>query len=170
MKKLVYILVAFSAFSIGVVVYYLRPIVSPVSLCEISQNAELYQFNEIRIKGYMYNVGKTEDDFSVYDFSNDCLTGANLDITEQLKEQLINDEKLKVFIGELRQKNNDVIKNREGKGVFVGEVEIIGEIKKRTETTGIASQPFVIKANKIKQISPIRFLSNEEILRFNNQK
>ncbi len=171
MNKLGYILSAFLAFSFGIVVYSLRPIVSPTSLCEISQHSELYQFNDIRIKAYLDNVGIDDDNlpyYSVFDFGNDCLTGADLNISERLKEQLKSDENLSVFINELREKNNKLMENR-ADGHFIGQVEIIGCIEKvlpkTDETTGITSPlPFIIKVDEIKQIAPIRFMSHEEIL------
>ena len=170
MKKLVYILIAFSAFSFGIVVYSLRPIISPVSLCEISQHTELYKFNDIRIKAYLDNVGIDNDSlsYSVFDFGNNCLTGADLDISESLKEQLKNDKSLKVFINELRQKNNELMENR-AEGHFIGQVEIIGSIEKVSSKTDeiaglISPLPFVIRADEIKQISPVHFMSHEEIL------
>ena len=121
MKKLIYLLIGLSAFSISLLIYYLRPIVTPVSLCEISQHVELYQFSEIHINAYLDGVGINSDDlyFNVSDFKNGCLTGASLNISEQLKEQLKNDKSLKASISELREKNNKIIENREGKGIFV---------------------------------------------------
>jgi hypothetical protein len=175
MKKLTYLSIALSAFSLSLLIYYLRPIVTPVSLCEVSQHIELYRFNEIHIKAYLDSVGINEDDFdfNVSDFKNGCLTGASLYISERLKEQLKNDESLKIFIAELREKNDKIIKNREGKGIFVVEVEIVGKIEKQRKSEYgalVAPPPFVIKANLIKQISQIRFVSNKEILKLRDSE
>lgn len=172
MKKLIYILIGFSAFSISLLIYYLRPIITPVSLCEVSQHVELYQFSEIHIKAYLDDVGISSDDldFNVSDFKNDCLKSASVNISAQLKEQLKNDEGLKIFVTELREKNSKIIENREDTGIFVLEVEIVGKIEKQeTEYGGlIAPPPFLIEANQIKIIAPIRFISREEMLKFRN--
>lgn len=110
MKKPIYILIGVFTFSLSLLIYYLRPTVTPVSLCEVPQHVELYRFNEIRVKAYLDSVGLNKDDldFNVSDIKNDCLTGASLIISEQLKEQLKSDESLKVFIAELREKNNKI--------------------------------------------------------------
>ncbi len=172
MKKLIYILIALTAFTVGVVVFYLRPIVTPVSLCEISQHAELYRFNEIRVKAYLFSVGKEDSDFyTVSDYKNGCVTGASLDISEKLK----NNANLGNLIQELRQKNNALREqNAEGKfvekdiyGFFDAEVEVTGKIEGISSCFGM---PFVIKTENIKQISPIRFISSEEIQHFINSK
>lgn len=167
-------MIGLSAFSISLFIYYLRPIVTPVSLCEISQHVELYQFSEIRIKAYLDGIGINSDElyFDVSDFKNGCLTGASLNISEQLKEHLKNDESLKALISELREKNNKLIENRENIGIFVIEVEIVGQIEKQeTENGGfISPPPFVIQANEIKTISSITFVSYEEISKFRNTK
>ena len=168
MKKFVYILFGLFTFSVGFWLFNLRPLVTPVSLCEISQHSQIYQSKQIYIEAYLEVVGSLNNDFtyySVFDFGNNCFTGANLEISESVKEQLHNDENLKTFINELRQKNT---KSREehSDGNFIRRVEIIGSIEKvssHNETAGmIAPPPFAITANKIKQISPIQFMSYEE--------
>ena len=171
MKKLIYIFVGLAAFSIGIAVYYLQPIVTAVPLCEISQHVELYEFNEIRIKAYLDGAGITEDDFNFYsvsDFNNSCLTGASLEISEALK----NDDAFKKLARELRQKNT-YLREKKSDGVYIAEVEILGEIKKQLELESaplVAPPPFIIKTKEIKQISPIRFLSYEEISNFHISK
>ena len=179
MKKLIYILVALTAFSIGFWLFHLRPLVTPVSLCEISQHAELFKSKQIRVKAFLDGVGRDEsnlDDYSVSDFRNGCLTGASLEISEKIKEKLKSDENLKGSISLLRQKYEEAFDNRRNPsypaGYYLAEVEITGEIEKytETETTSIARIPFKIKVDEIKQVSPIQFISHEEFSNITNLK
>ncbi len=172
MEKAIYILFGTFTFSVGFWLFSLRPLVVPVSLCEIPQNPSIYGSKQVHIKAYIDNVGISEDDltyFSVFDFGNNCLTGASLHISETPKEKLKNDAGLKSFIDELRQKNNNLSENRSD-GHFIGQVEITGSIKKaiyNNETAGGAAVhfPFEIEASEIKQVAPIRFMSQEEIVK-----
>ncbi len=176
MKKLIYILIGIATFSIGFCIFQLRPLIVPVSLCEISQHSELFQSKQIYIKAFLDRVRIDEggrEDFSVSDLGKGCVTGATLEISEQLKSKLKSDESFQKFIGELRVKNYEEHKKRDGNGVFVAEIEIVGEIKKVEESEYglLVSLPlFIITANEIKQISPIRFISKEEIVKFRQSK
>ncbi len=171
MKKLIYILIGIATFSVGFWIFQLRPLVVPVSLCEISQHAEFFQSKQIRVKAFLDNVRVDEDgreNFSVSDLGKGCITGATLEISEQLKSKLKGDETFQNFISELRGENDEIYKRRDGNGLFVAEIEIVGQIRKveESEYGVIASPPpFIITANEIKQISPIRFVNNEEIMR-----
>ncbi len=176
MKKAVYVLFGIFTFSVGFWLFNLRPLVTPVRLCKIPQNTEIYRSKQIYIKAYVDNVGASEDDlsyFSVFDFGDDCLTGASLNISEKFREQLKNDASLKSFIDELRLKNNQLYEKR-ADGHFIGQVEITGSIKKvlqNTETEGFATVyfPFEIEIVSMKQISPIHFMSQEEIVSINDK-
>ena len=168
MKKIIYVLFAMFTFSIGFYLFKARPLVTTVSLCEISGDAELYRAKKIYIKAFLDGSGldETDRDWSVSDYRDGCLTGASLVVSDKLKTQLENDEELNAAISELRQKKNKLIKNRED-GLFVIEVEITGEIERRpySDYGGLVSPPpFIIRADQIKQISPIRFVSQEEIM------
>jgi hypothetical protein len=165
MKIFFYIIVGLFTFSIGFWSYLSRPFVVPVSLCEISQNAELYQSKQIKIKAYLdrvpINENEYEDFYSVYDLNSNCLTGAILEPTDELKFQLQNDENLKSLINELSDKRREDYKKRDGSRFYFAEIEIIGEIS--SDRTTSHSIPFIINVDKIKQISPIKFLTNEEL-------
>lgn len=174
MKKLIYILIAIFTFSIGFWLFHLRPLVMTGSLCDISQrDAELFESKQIRIKAFLDGVSRTENDtnyYSVFNFGNGCLAGADLEISEEIKEQLKADENLKASINLMRQSREEEFDNRRNESYkpvhYIAEVEVTGEIKryKRTDTSGWnPTQPFVIKVDKIKQVSPIRLLSFEEI-------
>ena len=166
MKKFVFILIAFSTFSLGVLFFYLHPFVEPVSLCEISQYKELYLSKQIRIEGDLYIAQSTED---VSDFENDCYATASLDISEKLKQSMENSKEFENF-RELEQNNNELLEEDKRRGIYVARVEIVGEIREREEHNLIPLvplPPLVIKVNRIKQISPIRFLNYEEISKFN---
>jgi len=173
MKKLIYILISIFTFSIGFWLFHLRPLVMPGSLCDISQrDAKLFESKQIHIKAFLDGVGRTEDDsnyYTVFNFGNGCLTGASLEISEEIKEQLKADGNLKTSINLMRQKREEEFNNRRNESYtpvhYIAEVEITGEIERyaETETTGINPIPFKIKVSEIKQVSPIRLISYEEI-------
>jgi len=167
MKKLIYIFVALTAFFVGVVIFYMRPIVTPVSLCEISQHAELYRFKEIHVKAFLFVEDikhQNPDSYAISDYQNGCVKHAILNISEDLK----NNVKFKVLVEELRQKNNERLKQdaegrfvqKDKQGTYVAEVEVTGKIE---EFSSFPEVPFVLKAEDIKQVSPIRFLNDELI-------
>lgn len=167
MKKIIYVLVGIFTFSIGFGSYYSRPFVTAVSLCEISQNAELYRSKQIKIKadldGISIDENEEENFFFVSDIDSGCLTGAHLEISDELKKELKNDGKLRNFLNEFTEKRKEGFKERGFSGVYIAEIEIVGEISSFNITSD--SQPFIIKAEKIRQLSPIRFLSREEFLK-----
>lgn len=51
---------------VGVVGYYFRPLVIPVSLCQIKQNAHLYDKQEVYVRGHLevLEVSEVEDDYN----------------------------------------------------------------------------------------------------------
>lgn len=165
MKKIFYIIVGLFTFSIGFWSYLSRPFVTPVSLCEISQNAGLYRSKQIEIKAYLDRVPTKDiegNEYSISDFNSSCVTGADLELTDELKLQLQNDESLRNFINEFSEKRREDYEKRDDSGFYIAEIEIIGEISEQKKI-GHYPIPFKIKANQIKQISPIKFLTNEEL-------
>ncbi len=163
MKKIFCIIVGLFTFSIGFWSYLSRPFVIPVSLCEISQNAELYKSKQIKIQANLDQVlieSGEENQYSVSDLNSNCLTGAILEPSEKLKLQLQNDENLRNFINELSEKQRKMYEKRDDSGFYLAEIEIVGEISSDRVTSH--SPPFRIKADKIKQVSPIKFLTIEE--------
>jgi len=166
MKKLFYIIIGIFTFSIGFWSYLSRPFVVPVSLCEISQNAELYKSKQIKIKAYLDRVligNGEETEYVVSDLNSKCLTSAIVESTDELKLQLQNDESVRNFIYELSEKQKQMYEKRDDSWFYLAEIEIVGEISSDRKTSH--SPPFSIKASKIKQISPIKFLYREEFLR-----
>lgn len=175
MKKATYVLFGIFTFSVGFWLFNLYPFSAPVKLCEISQHIELYQSKQIRIEAYLYIAGFAEDNISFYrvsDFENDCYVTASLEISEKLKQSIENSKDFESFT-KLKQINNKLLEKDNGKGFYVARVEIVGEIQKKEESNlqpFVPLPPFVIKAGRVKRISPIRFVSYEEISKFNNQE
>lgn len=171
MKKIFYIIVGLFTFSIGFWSYLSRPFITPVSLCEISQNTEIYRSKSIKIKANLDQVlirSGEENEYSVSDLNSDCLTGATLEPSEKLKLQLQNDENLKNFINELSEKQRKMYEKRDSSGFYLAEIEIVGEIEKREPSSYgslVEPPPFIIKAEQIKQVSPIKFITTEEFLK-----
>ena len=200
MKKLIYVLIGIITFSIGFCLYQFRsvfitiqndlPVSSsscceisqhefelanstelstdvPVSLCEISQRIELYPSQQLRMKAYL--EFEIEGTFFVSDFRKSCVTSARLEIAEGLKKN----KKFRNLVNSLRRKNDELTKNKDESGLYLVQIEIVGEINKtkNTENAGILNPPpFEIKASEIKQISPIRFVSYQEVSDFRESK
>lgn len=173
MKKVIYMLLGILTFSIGFLLVNLDslpvpdslrvsdPLIVPVSLCEISENPNLYQSGQIHVKAFLA-VGGFYDVLSssveVADFRNGCLVKANIGTTQFLK----NDEillKLKDELNELRNLPN--YKSRDGWAIV--EVEIIGEIEDLRKKQVSGDTDFKLKPTKIKQLAPIRFIFPSEV-------
>lgn len=165
MKKSIYIFVILLTFSVGVIAFYLRPIVTPVSLCEISQHAELYQFNDVRIKAYL-DVSKDGKLVSIYELKKGCEdVYADLwfseNFEENLPEEKLSDD-LKKLINQLKEQTSEDLR-------AFAEVEVVGRIEKRE--MNCFALPFYVKIKEIKQTSPIKFINvSEEIQRIRAEK
>lgn len=174
MKKLIYILIALVAFSIGVIGYYLRPIVMSVSLCQIKQNASLYDKQTVRVKGYLDSLRMDETDNNEIDFDGisslekGCETGASLVYSEQLKT----DETLKNLRQQIWEKNKEFVKTRFEEGWYLAEVEVVAEVNDMSNdgVTHCFAPDLGLKVKEIKQVSPIRFVSREEAWKLNNSE
>lgn len=165
MKKLIYISVALSTLFIGVFAYYFRPLVKPVSLCEIEQNAGLYQFNEVHIKAFL-DVGKDGKFLNVFEIKKDCEdAGADLWFSENFEENLL-EEKLTVEFRNLIEQ----LKGQSSENIMaVAEVEIVGKLVKRE--MHCFSLPYYVKVKEIKQTSPVKFINvSEEIQKIGTEK
>lgn len=174
MKKLIYILIAVFTFSVGFWLYHLRPLIMPVSLCEISErDAKFFESKKIRVKAFLDSAGTADIDlgWSVFDYRNGCLKGAALMISpEKIKEQLKNDENLNASVNLIRQKQQEEFDNRRNPSYtavhYFAEVEITGEIQ---DVDSVEPLPIIIKVDEIKQISSIHSISYEEIQEIRNK-
>jgi hypothetical protein len=173
MKKLLYIFVALSTFSIGIAAFYFRPPIKPITLCEIKQNASLYDKQEVYFKAYLevLELGDNEkvDYFDlVSSWEKGCISEASLEYSDKLKA----DKKLEKLRKQLHDDNLEIPKAESEKGRYLSEVEIIGEVDdlsnngiKFSFTPGLS-----VKVKEIKQISSIRFISREEVSTFKKSK
>lgn len=153
MKKIICVFIAILTFGISVSIYYLRPLVMPVSLYTISQSAPLYRFNDVHMKAYLES-SYSDDDFvylPVTDFNNGDAVFAGFDLNDSLKE---NNALLKLK-SELFEMNSKLDRKH---GEYVAQVEIIGRIEELNSCFGPS---FGIQVKEIKQISPILYVSNE---------
>jgi hypothetical protein len=170
MKKLIYIFVALTAFSIGVACFYLRPIVTPVTVCQIKQNAALYDKQIVYVRGYLSSVRMDEIDNDYFDgissLEKSCEGGASLTYSEKFRT----DESLKELHQEIWEKNKDLAKTKFEEGWYLVEVEIIAEVNDMSNDglTHCFGPDLELRVNKIKQISPIQFVSREENWKLNN--
>src|SRR6478672_7295531 len=108
MKKIIYILISISAFSISYCVFKLRPLILPVSDCEVAQNIELYNNREVHIRTFLEIVGKNVG------VDSRCI---NDDVSVLLRGKIKEEE--------FNQLQEAVLKNNSG----LIEVTIVGTVK-----------------------------------------
>jgi hypothetical protein len=155
MKKLIYILVAFSTLIVGIAAYYTRSLVIPVSLCDAKQGSMILQGNDIHVRGFLA-VNKFENEYfaGISNLEKECSGGAAIGNTEELQK----DKQIKQLFDELSgMKSED--------GAFVEEVEVVGELTDIRESGGTSCfmPPYRFKVKSLKQIAPIKFFNNSEI-------
>jgi hypothetical protein len=161
MKKAVYIIVALFAFIFGISVYYIRPLFVPISLSELRQNTSQYKYLKIKVVGKLEVTGEDSRYFiNLKDWENDC-SGDNfcfksLELSEEVMAQNIS------LIKELAEKNKTFGKTNFIKGDYLADVEITGQLVER-ENEIFGGTFYAIKVEKIKQVSPIRFVTVEEM-------
>lgn len=158
MKKIIYILVGISTFLFGVFSFYLRPVVTPISLCEATQNYEFYQFSNILIKADLTTY-KQGDVLYVSEMKKGCIdAGADLVFSEDYEEsETISKEKLNSEFAELKEKT---IEQKSETSTAMADVIIKGRIVKRTMNCFAA--PFYFEVEEIKQVSPVRIINIQE--------
>lgn len=166
MRKVIYIFVALLAFVIGTMSFYFRPLIQPVSLCEIKQNARLYDKREVYVRAYLevLRLKENEDDdyFDVVSsLGKGCIEGASLEYSEQLKQS----ETLKQLCKEMSEANKELIKTKFDEGWYLVEVEIFGQVDDLSDDgiTHCFTPDLSLKVKELKQTSPIHFVSRQEI-------
>lgn len=169
MKKLIYILISLVAFSVGVAVFYIRPQFIPISLGELRENISQYKFVKVRVKGN-FEVTKAESTyfFGLQDYKNKCSGGSFCYVGLELSKET--EEINSLLINELPDKNQTLGKTDYRRGVYLAEIEVNGYLEEEKEEkykdTGISGgvgPAYIIKVQNIKQISPIKFVTNEEL-------
>ena len=162
MKKLIYICVALLAFACGLVVYYVRPLIIPISLSELRQNTSDYEFRKFRVLGKLqvWESGSTYL-INLKDYENDCskepFCSRSLQLSEEVKAENI------ALIKELAEKNKTFGVTNFIRGEYLAEVEVSGQLVEKGENPFCNCIIYEIKVEKIKQISPIKFVTNEEM-------
>ena len=160
MKKVIYILVGVFTFSISLLIFHLRPFVISVSLCEISENAQFYESKQINVKAFLVTGGYYDvtSGIKATDFRNGCSSEVNIEISEELKKN----ETFSKIDDELFEKRREP-QNSGTDGWAIVEVEFVGELKANRKS-GIYDKPkFTIKATKVRQVSPIKFITLNEV-------
>ncbi len=161
MKKAVYIIVALIAFIFATSVYYVRSLFVPISLSELRKNISHYKHLKIRVVAKLEVIEENSHYFiNLKDWENDC-SGDNfcfrgLELSEEVKAENI------LLIKELAEKNKTFGKTNFIHGDYLADVEITGQlVEKKNEFFG--GTFYDIKVEKMKQISPIRFVKVEEM-------
>jgi hypothetical protein len=161
MKKVVYIIAALTAFLLGISVYYIRPLIIPISLSELRENASHYKSRKFKVIGKL-EVWEAESVYSINlkDWENDCsgepICFRGLEVSEELKAENI------LLLKELAEKNKTLGKTNFISGEYLADVEISGELVE-TENKYFSGTFYDIKVESMKQTSEIRFVTSEEI-------
>ncbi len=176
MKKLIYILIGIFTFSIGFWLFQLRPnvteinsnpkdetteeMLSPASFCKILQNAKLYKSKTVRVKalialGGYYDVISSAQ---IVDYKNGCASDDSIEVSDALQNET-NFIEISNALFNSKQPMTD--------GWSIVEVEFTGELEKPNNAA--TENKIVFKATKIRQVSPIRFFTPDEIT-FLNKK
>lgn len=73
---------------------------------------------------------------------------------------------------ELAEKNEELRETKFDEGSFSAEVELIGEVDDLSDDgiTHCFVPDLSVKVKEIKQVSPIQYISREEVVNLNNQK
>lgn len=166
MKKIIYILIAILTFSISLWLFNFRYYVVPVSLCKIKKNSHFYDKREVSVRGYLevFELKNLEnDDYveTISSFREGCIEDASLVYSDSLK----NDSSLQKLRNELNEANRELLKTRFEAGWNLAEVEIVGEVDDLSDDgmTHCFVPDLSFKVKKIEQISPIIFVSREEV-------
>ena len=162
MKKLIYIFVALLAFACGLLVYYIRPLIIPISLAELRQNTEQYKSRKFKVTGKLEVVEAESIYFiNLKDYENDCSGGPmcfkGLQLSNEVKAENIE------LIKELAEKNKTFGVTNFISGDYLAEVEVTGELIEEGESQFGGGMIYDIKVEKIKRISPIKFVTAEEM-------
>lgn len=168
MKKFVYIVVTLIAFTLGISVYYVRPLFVPVSLSELRKNKSQYKHLNINVAAKLEVTEENSRYFiNLKDWENHC-SGDNfcfqgLDLSKELIAENL------TLIKEIVAKNKTVERSTLindtywADGEYYVDVEVSGYlVEKKSELFG--GTFYDIKVNEIKQTSPIKFVPMKEML------
>jgi hypothetical protein len=163
MKKAGYILFGIFTFLLGVWLFQLRAYVIAVPITDVLENSEIYQSKKIYVKAFLAEGGYYDmrSSMQAVNYKNGQLSGAIIEISEELK----NDETFQKLRKELDEKIREPQYGMQD-GWAVVEVEITGEFEEnRNKSGGLVdfSDFKKLKAEKIIQLSPIRFIKPGEV-------
>ncbi len=168
MRKLIYISVAVLAFVSGILIYYIRPSVIPISLSELRGNPKRHQIFSFKVRGD-FQVWKAESTYSfeLLDNQNDCALTEPLCLKIlELTDEIIN--RNNALIEDLASKNQKLGKTDFRKGINLAAVEVTGILEERKNEKsayfGGDFSYFILKVEKIEQLSPVRFVESKEII------
>lgn len=164
MKKLICGFIAMLAFIFGLGIYYIYPLIIPISLDELRKNEKSYKSRRFKVFGKL-EVIKFADtpgySINLKDYENDCkdrICFKGLELTEEIKSENI------LLIDELATKNKTREVTNSIEGEYLAEVEVTGKLVEKGESPFGGGMIYSIKAEKIEQISPIKFVPVEEIM------
>ncbi len=162
MKKVIYIFVALLAFVSGVFVFYIRPLFIIVPLYDLRENISHYESLKVKVRGdFEVTNGESSYLYGIQDYKNDCsddcVSYKGLELPKEIEEENIK------FIKELAEKNSTLGKTDFRQGMYMAKVEVTGYVEERY-SVGFDMSYFVIKVVEIKQISPIKFITVQEMV------
>ena len=164
MKKAVYLTVALAAFILGISVFYVHLFYFPISLSELRRNRSRLGCCEIKVVGklqvvkegaqYFVNLEDWEDDDCRDNF---CFT--SLEVSTEVRDENI------ALINELVDRNRAHQGSNIPEGEYVMDAEVTGRLVERELPLFPGEKTYEIKVEKMKQLSPVRFVASEDITR-----
>jgi hypothetical protein len=158
MKKAICILVALLAFTCGVFVFYVRPILVPISLFELRHNASQYKSHKFKVIGKL-TVWKADEStyyIGLTDWEGRCSSVNYCGYSLRVSEELIAENE--TLVRDIAQKNETNIKTDFRSFEHIANVEITGFLVEEEQTEYFPGIYDVIKVEKIKQLSPVKFV------------
>ena len=133
----------------------------PFSLSELRQNTAHYKFHKFKVTG-KFAVWEAESTYfiNLKDWENDCSVEPGcdygLEISEEIKAENID------WLKEIAKKNYTIGKTDSRRIEYFAEAEITGYLVER-ENKYFGGLYDEIKVEKIKQLSPVKFVLLDEI-------
>ncbi len=160
MKKFIYVLIALLTFACSVFVFYIHPLIFPISLAELRQNASNYKSRKFKVVGKL-EVWEAESvkSINLKDWENGCsrepFCFRGLELSEDIKAEN------SLLLNELAEKNKTIGKTDLRHGEYYVEVEITGRLVEK-ENEYFGGIYYDINVDELKPISPIKFVFVEE--------
>lgn len=157
MKKVLYVSIAVSAFFCGVGVFYVRPLLVPLSLFELRQNISRYKSRDFKVIG---KLEVTEFDSTYFvnikDWENECSAEPKCFRGLQLSERVLRENFS--LLEEIAEKNHTIGKTDFRHIEYYADVEITGSLVETENQYFTVDSSYDIKVEAIEYLSPVKFV------------